>query len=77
MNQRIRELAEQARKEVRAEWDKGDKHPYPEAHYAFRDDIDVRFAELIVRECMELGDTALQKGNWPGDAIKKHFEIKY
>ena len=35
-----------------------------------------KFAELIVRECMELGDKALQDGKWPGDVIEKHFGIE-
>ena len=35
-----------------------------------------RFAELIVKECMELGDKALQDGKWPGDVLKEHFGIE-
>ena len=35
-----------------------------------------KFAELIVRECMELGDKALQDGKWPGDVIEKHFGVE-
>ena len=35
-----------------------------------------KFAELIVRECMELGDKALQDGKWPGDVLKEHFGVK-
>ena len=65
MNERIKELVEQARKYA-------SEYVEDEVEMQFHK----KFAELIVRECMELGDTALQKGNWPGDAIKKHFEIK-
>ena len=54
MNERIKELVKQAREEVRAEWDKGNKIPYPEAHYEFQNDNDQKFAELIVAECMEV-----------------------
>lgn len=34
------------------------------------------FAKLIVQECMELGDKALQDGKWPGDVLKEHFGVK-
>jgi len=54
MNERIKQLAEQARAEVRADWAKGNKIPYPEAHYAFQRDNDQKFAELIVEECAKL-----------------------
>jgi hypothetical protein len=56
MNERIKQLAEQARAEVRADWAKGNKIPYPEAHYAFQRDNDQKFAELIVRECAGIAD---------------------
>ncbi len=71
MSNRIQELAEQARSEVRDEWAKGNKIPYPEAHYAFQRDNDQKFAELIVREC----------GEWCGHdaqgvaAMFKHFGV--
>ena len=65
MNERINELIKQSYVTVRSQNDR-------DVTYFSQE----KFAELIVRECMELGDTALQKGNWPGDAIKKHFEIK-
>lgn len=51
MNERIKQLAEQARAEVRADWDKGNKIPYPEAHDAFQRDNDQKFAELIIQQC--------------------------
>lgn len=35
-----------------------------------------KFAELIVKECMELGDKALQEGKWPGDVLKEHFGVE-
>jgi hypothetical protein len=57
MNKRIKQLAEQARAEVRADWAKGNKIPYPEAHYAFQRDNDQKFAELIVRECIDKIET--------------------
>jgi len=54
MNERIKLLAEQARSEVRADWDKANKIPYPEAHYVFQRDNDQKFAELIVRDTIKL-----------------------
>lgn len=35
-----------------------------------------KFAELIVRECMEIGDKALQDGKWPGDVLSEHFGVE-
>jgi hypothetical protein len=52
MNEKIRILAEQARSEVRSKWDKGNKIPYPESHHSFQLDIEKKFAELIVKECI-------------------------
>ena len=49
MNKTIEQLAEQ----VRAEWDKGNKIPYPEAHHAFQRDNDQKFAELIIQQCYQ------------------------
>jgi len=84
MNERIRQLAEQARAEVRAEWDKGNKIPYPEAHLAFQRDNDQKFAELIVRECAGLFPNVYveienEYGHTPvvaADYIKKHFGVE-
>ena len=35
-----------------------------------------KLAELIINECMELGDKALQDGKWPGDVLKESFGVK-
>ena len=48
MNERIQQLAEQARADVRATWAKENKIPYPEAHLAFQRDNDQKFAELLI-----------------------------
>ena len=67
MNERIKELAEQC-------YETGPigKDGWPEYSRVNEE----KFAELIVRECMELGDKALQDGKWPGDVLKKHFGVE-
>ena len=35
-----------------------------------------KFVKLLVKECMKLGDKALQDGKWPGDVLKEHFGVK-
>ena len=74
MNERIRELAEQARKYVADAIELG----FPQDQV---DDIrDEKFAELIVRECADLfevewGDEKLT-GNDVGYVVKKHFGVE-
>lgn len=84
MNQKIKELAEQARVEVRAEWDNGNKILYPAEHYAFQMDNDQKFAELIIQECgavCERLQDSIDRQNWPtpyecASSIKKYFGIE-
>lgn len=68
MNERIKELSEQAENYARQQND--------EYGVSYKKEYDAKFAELIIRECMELGDKALQDGKWPGDVFKEHFGIK-
>jgi hypothetical protein len=75
MNERIQELADQARAEVRADWSKGNKIPYPEAHYAFQRDNDQKFAELIIAECIAAHEDDYG-ADIIGDVLKKHFGVK-
>ncbi len=35
-----------------------------------------KLLDLILRECMALGDQALQDGKWPGDVLKEHFGVE-
>ena len=74
MNERIRELAEQAEKYADENF-KGEP-TYSEAY-------DSKFAELIVRECAEVcfsidkeyeGEDVL--ATWCADGILKHFGVK-
>lgn len=73
MNERIKELAEQARAEVRADWDKGNKIPYPEAHYQFQSDNYQKFAELIIRECAYIW---LMNPEGHPNILLDHFEVE-
>jgi hypothetical protein len=67
MNERIKQLAEQA----------GYK-PLPGFNFAnsFEETYLKKFAELIVRECAKLGDKAVQDGEWPGDVLHEHFGVE-
>jgi hypothetical protein len=79
MNERIKKLAEQARAEVRAEWDKGNKIPYPEAHHAFQRDNDQKFAELIVKECQTVVEWAISVDSTIDRVpvlIREHFGVE-
>ena len=75
MNDRIRELSEQA-------WDSARDHvgglidEGGEVNWDFLHTYDEKFSELIIRKCMELGDKALQDGKWPGDVLKEHFGVE-
>lgn len=64
MNERIKALSEQINLEI--------DPVYPDHNQKVLE----KFAELIIRECMELGDKALQDGKWPGDVLKEHFGVK-
>ncbi len=65
MNERIKELAEQAEDDVIAD------HRGDEFHKAYTQ----RFAELIVRECCDLLETSLPY-NPQQKMIKKHFGVE-
>ena len=65
MNERIRELAEEAR--LLTGW------PVGEVEYQ-------KFAELIVRECCSIADDWVNNyndgENYPSERIKEHFGVK-
>lgn len=63
MNERIKKLA------ALAQIDEDAIHYYSPAFAE-------KFAELIIKECMELGDKALQDGKWPGDVLKEYFGVE-
>ena len=70
MNERIKELAEQA----------GSTHKQSLGVYQFYSDELEKFAELIVRECMKAADEGMaqvtMKVEWPSYHIKKHFGVE-
>ena len=71
MNERIRELAEQA-----------GYIPLPGFDFAneLQEVFLTKFAELIVRECMKVADEGMaqvtMKVEWPSYHIKKHFGVE-
>jgi hypothetical protein len=67
MNERIKELAEQA--EIYAEQNTEHWKPGPDWDELFRK----KFAELIVRECI---DTAFHKGHPDLEFLLKHFGVE-
>lgn len=76
MNERIKELAEQAKKYVDDKWAKEGPPLFPEAHYLFLQQRDEKFAELIVQECCRALNPMLRDMISRGqgvDLIKLHF----
>lgn len=89
MNERILELAAQAKKYVDDKWAKEGSPPYPQAHLLFIQQRDQRLAELVVQECLALTlgkdrRQLLDKGDLNGanlvqkDIIRviKHFGVE-
>jgi hypothetical protein len=79
MNERIRELAEQALQLVADEHANGDESRLNLASYTVKDLIQEKFAELIVRECAGLivsMDHSSQYFPHVADTIKQHFGVE-
>jgi hypothetical protein len=74
MNERIRELAEQAGYDIKPFYKGEDDYQIP--HY--KDEKLEKFAELIIQECAEIVNNhfeSLEPG-YPGDKIEEHFGVK-
>ena len=78
MNERIRALAEQARA-----WVNDTNNVAPDIEYVFyKDAYDKKFAELIVRECIDIISPYTVRMNKPGEIghpiqeIKEHFGVE-
>lgn len=79
MNERTRELAEQALQLVADEHTGGDESRLNTDSYHVKDLIQAKFAELIVRECAKIAGKAEYSDTWlepVEDAIKKHFGVE-
>jgi hypothetical protein len=63
MNERIKQLAEQA---VRYALDKANEGEDEDYEYSFDDDFQEKFAQLIVRECASICDKLEDEGVYHG-----------
>ena len=72
MNERIRKLAEQAKIEFTYD---PTETPMREFVEAWGGDLE-KFAELIVRECADIVDTAISDGGVDGRSLKEHFGVE-
>ena len=68
MNDRIKELAEQAEQYAH---EQNDKHGV-----RFKTEYDRKFAELIVKECADISDASFHDGSAGYTAILKHFGVE-
>lgn len=67
MNQRIRELAEQA-------YDLCNKRTYGSLHSP--EEFNQKFAEMIVRECADIATINQYQSYTPGHYVLKHFGVE-
>jgi hypothetical protein len=74
MNERIKELAEQAKKYALDAMIKiTDKE---QALKVYSESYDTKFAELIVKECADIATNRYQRLMDGGKAIKEHFGVE-
>ena len=78
MNDRIKELAEQALQLVADEHTKGDTSRLNIDSYQVKDLINEKFAELIVKECIELNKQELAFNAFERmlNRYKEHFGVE-
>lgn len=67
MNKKIKQVAEKAGME---------DYPVRGVNCLYGEDTIEKFAQALIKKCSELGDKALQDGEWPADVIAKHFGVK-
>ena len=75
MNERIRELAEQAGIKITPMIVDGIEYEYEDVDMDGSEDL-AKFAELIVQECAKLVDRAISDGGVDGLVIKEHFGLE-
>jgi hypothetical protein len=71
MNERIKELADEARIKFSAHW----AHEGVDTAVITRLDLK-EFAELIVRECANFVDESIGDGGIDGRSLKEHFGVE-
>ena len=75
MNERIRELREQA-----FDWVQNQLHTLGSDHQVTQDQqlqmVNEKFAELIVRECADIADINAHQNEPPGSYVRQHFGVK-
>lgn len=70
MNERIKELADNATHYANGVCDADTTADWYETR-------DQKFAELIIRECVEIADRCAENGSWiAGYRIKQHFGVE-
>ena len=73
MNERIKELADEAKQHC---FEQSQKRVDPKNYMSYSDMYDKKFAELIVRECADISDASFHNGSAGYTAILKHFGVE-
>ncbi len=69
MNERIRELSKES-------WLWAEQQEYTDPAKEFSDILEQKFAELIVKKCVMIGNYAHDGSEYPGPMIKEYFGVE-
>jgi hypothetical protein len=69
MNDRIKELSKEA-------WFWAEQQEYTDPAKEFSDILEQKFAELIIKKCVMIGNYAHDGGEYPGPMIKEYFGVE-
>jgi hypothetical protein len=69
MNERIKELSKEA-------WTWAEQQEYTDPAKEFSDILEQKFAELIIKKCVMIGNYAHDGGEYPGPMIKEYFGVE-